>query len=316
MPIGVLSLAIEPKTAADQEKLAAGLGQLLADDPALRVTPGRTTIIWAASELHLEVVVDRLKREFGVEAAVGRPRVAYKETVTRDAEGQGRYIAQTGARGQYGHVKIRVRPRTPGTGCAFVHAIVNGVIPSRFIASIDEGLREAMTAGVLAGYPVDDVEVGVYDGSYHDVDSNDASFRIAAAMAFRDAMTKAAPILLEPVMQVDVVTPEEYLGDILGDLNRRRGVIQSIQPHDHGNVRTVSVRMPVAEMFGYQTDLRARARGRAYFTSRFDSYEPCSTDLDSGNDDDRVSPVRAPRSPSPDVNGASISLPEPTDDVD
>jgi len=167
------------------------------------------------------------------------------------------------------------------------------------------------------GYPVDDVEVGVYDGSYHDVDSNDASFRIAAAMAFRDAMTKAAPILLEPVMRVDVVTPEEYLGDIRGDVNRRRGFIQSIQPHDHDNVRTVSARMPVATMFGYQTDLRARTRGRATFTSQFDSYHRCPTDLDSGSDDDRISPVRVPRSPSTDDNGAGIALPEPIEnDID
>jgi elongation factor G len=223
-------------------------------------------------ELHLEIIVDRLQREFGVAAAVGRPQVAYKETLTRPAEGEGRYVKQTGGRGQYGHAKIRIAPRKPGEGFHFFNEIVGGVIPREYIKPIEHGIVEAMTTGVLAGYPVDDVGVTLYDGSFHDVDSNEMAFKIAGSMAFKDAARKAHPVLLEPVMRVEVVVPEEYMGDIISDLNARRGRVNSMETR--GSTKIINAGVPLAEMFGYATDLRSRTQGRATYSMHFDRYEP------------------------------------------
>ena len=274
-PEPVISLAIEPKTKADQEKLAQGLAKLMAEDPTFRVNTDTDTgqvVIRGMGELHLEIIVDRLRREFNVEASVGNPQVAYKETLTRAAEGEGRYIKQTGGRGQYGHAKIRLSPRQPGEGYLFDSKIVGGSIPREFIKPIDEGIREAMTRGILAGYPVDDVGIELYDGSFHDVDSSEMAFKIAGSMAFQDAAKKAHPVLLEPVMRVEVVVPEEYMGDIMGDLNGRRGRIQSMEAR--GGTQIVTARVPLSEMFGYATDLRSRTQGRATYSMHFDRYEP------------------------------------------
>ena len=273
-PEPVIALAIEPQTKADQEKLAQGLAKLMAEDPTFRVRTDVETgqvVISGMGELHLEIIVDRLKREFGVEASVGRPQVAYKETLTRAADGEGRYVKQTGGRGQYGHARIRLKPRQPGEGFEFINSIIGGVIPREYIKPVEEGVREAMTTGVLAGYPVDDVGIELYDGSYHDVDSNEMAFKIAGSMAFKDAAHKAGPVLLEPVMRVEVVVPEEYMGDIMGDLNSRRGRIQSMEAR--GSTQIVTARVPLSEMFGYATDLRSRTQGRATYSMHFDRYE-------------------------------------------
>ncbi len=279
-PEPVISLAIEPKTKADQEKLGMGLGKLMAEDPTFRVKTDEQTgqvVIAGMGELHLEIIVDRLKREFNVEASVGRPQVAYKETLTRPAEGEGRYIRQTGGRGQYGHAKIRLVPRQPGEGYEFINNIVGGAIPKEFIKPIDQGIREAMTTGVLAGYPVDDVAVELYDGSFHDVDSSEMAFKIAGSMAFKDAAKKAKPVLLEPVMRVEVVVPKDYMGDVMGNLASRRGHIQSQE--DRGGTQIVQSRVPLSEMFGYATDLRSRTQGRATYSMHFDRYEPAPRDV-------------------------------------
>jgi elongation factor G len=274
-PEPVISLAIEPKTKADQEKLGVGLQKLKAEDPTFHVKTDDETgqvVIAGMGELHLEIIVDRLKREFSVEANVGAPQVAYKETVTRPSEGEGRYIKQTGGRGQYGHAKIRMIPRKPGEGYTFENEIVGGSIPKEFIKPIDQGIREAMTTGVLAGYPMDDVKIELYDGSYHDVDSSEMAFKIAGSMAFKDAAKKANPILLEPVMRVEVVVPEEYMGDVIGNLNSRRGHIQSMEMR--GGSQVINARVPLSEMFGYATDIRSRTQGRGAYSMHFDRYEP------------------------------------------
>jgi elongation factor G len=274
-PEPVISLAIEPKTKADQEKLGVGLQKLMAEDPTFRVnTDVQTgqTIIRGMGELHLEIIVDRLKREFNVEAGVGKPQVAYKETLTRAADGEGRYVRQTGGRGQYGHAKVHLFPGEPGTGYVFENEIVGGVIPREFIKPIDEGIKEALTRGVLAGYPVDDVKIQLYDGSYHDVDSSEMAFKIAGSMAFQDAAKKAKPVLLEPMMRVEVVVPKEHMGDVMGNLSSRRGQIQSQE--DRGGTQIISARVPLSEMFGYATDLRSRTQGRATYSMHFDRYEP------------------------------------------
>jgi len=274
-PEPVISLAIEPKTKVDQEKLGHGLGKLTAEDPTFRVRTDPETgqvVIAGMGELHLEIIVDRLQREFGVAAAVGRPQVAYKETLTRPAEGEGRYIKQTGGRGQYGHAKIRIAPRKPGEGFQFFNGIVGGAIPREFIKPIEQGIVEAMTTGVLAGYPVDDVGVTLYDGSFHDVDSSEMAFKIAGSMAFKDAAKKAHPVLLEPIMRVEVVVPEEYMGDIISDLNSRRGRVNSMETR--GSTKIINASVPLAEMFGYATDLRSRTQGRATYSMHFDRYEP------------------------------------------
>jgi elongation factor G len=274
-PEPVISLAIEPKTKADQEKLGTGLQKLMAEDPTFRVnTDIQTgqTIIRGMGELHLEIIVDRLKREFNVEASVGKPQVAYKETLTRPADGEMKYAKQTGGRGQYGHVKIHLYPGQPGTGYVFENEIVGGAIPKEFIKPVDEGIKEALTRGVLAGYPIDDVKVELYDGSYHDVDSSEMAFKIAGSMAFQDAAKKAKPVLLEPIMRVEVVVPKEHMGDVMGNLSSRRGQIQSQE--DRGGTQIISARVPLSEMFGYATDLRSRTQGRATYSMHFDRYEP------------------------------------------
>jgi elongation factor G len=279
-PEPVISLAIEPKTKADQEKLGMGLQKLMAEDPTFRVKTDQQTgevVIAGMGELHLEIIVDRLKREFNVEASVGRPQVAYKETLTRPADGEGRYVRQTGGRGQYGHAKIHLYPGEPGTGYAFENEIVGGVIPKEYIKPIDEGIKEALTRGVLAGYPVDDVRIELYDGSFHDVDSSEMAFKIAGSLAFQDAAKKAKPVLLEPVMRVEVVVPKEHLGDVMGNLASRRGHIQAQE--DRGGTQIINARVPLSEMFGYATDLRSRTQGRATYSMHFDRYEQAPPDV-------------------------------------
>ncbi|GIX42816.1 MAG: hypothetical protein KatS3mg129_2549 [Leptospiraceae bacterium] len=273
-PEPVIDLAIEPLTRADQDKLGTALMKLAEEDPTFRVKTDHETgqtIISGMGELHLEIIVDRLKREFKVEANVGKPQVAYRETITGSAEVEGKYIKQTGGRGQYGHVWIRVKPNEPGKGYQFINSIVGGVIPKEYIPAVDKGIQEAMQSGVLAGYPVVDVVVELFDGSYHEVDSSEMAFKVAASMAFKDACKKANPVLLEPIMDVEVVTPEDYMGDVVGDLNRRRGRILSMD--QRGNARVVKAEVPLAEMFGYATDLRSFTQGRASYTMKFKHYE-------------------------------------------
>ena len=279
-PEPVISLSIEPKTKADQEKLGVGLGKLMAEDPTFRVKTDQQTgevVISGMGELHLEIIVDRLKREFNVEASVGRPQVAYKETLTRSADGEMKYAKQTGGRGQYGHAKIHLYPGQPGTGYVFENKITGGSIPKEFIKPIDEGIKEALTRGVLAGYPVDDVRIELYDGSYHDVDSSEMAFKIAGSMAFQDAAKKAKPVLLEPVMRVEVVVPKEHLGVVMGDLSSRRGHIQSQE--DRGGTQIINARVPLSEMFGYATDLRSSTQGRATYSMHFDRYEQAPSNV-------------------------------------
>ena len=274
-PSPVISLAIEPRTKADQEKLGRGLQRLTSEDPTFRVRTDLETgqvVISGMGELHLEIIVDRLQREFGVSASVGRPQVAYKETLTQPAEGEGRYVKQTGGRGQYGHVKIRLMPRQPGEGFEFSNDIVGGAIPRVFIKSIEAGIREAMTTGVLAGYPVDDLSVSLYDGSVHAVDSSEMAFKIAGSLAFKEAAKKAGPVLLEPIMRIEVVVPEEHMGDVIGDLNARRGRVRSMEAR--GGSHIINALVPLSEMFGYATDLRSRTQGRATFTMHFEWYGP------------------------------------------
>ncbi|MFO7302807.1 MAG: elongation factor G, partial [Acidobacteriota bacterium] len=279
-PEPVITLAIEPKTKSDQEKLGLALQKLMSEDPTFRVRTDTETgqvVISGMGELHLEIIVDRLRREFGVDALVGAPQVAYKETITREAEGEGRYVRQTGGRGQYGHAKIRLSPREPGAGYLFENNIVGGVIPREFIKPIDQGIQEAMTTGVLAGYPIDDVKVELYDGSFHEVDSNEMAFKIAGSMAFKDAAKKANPILLEPVMRVEVTVPEEYMGDVISDITSRRGQLQSMDTR--GGSQIINARVPLSEMFGYATDLRSRTQGRASYSMHFDRYEPAPASI-------------------------------------
>jgi elongation factor G len=273
-PEPVIDLAIEPLTRADQDKLGTALMKLAEEDPTFRVKTDHETgqtIISGMGELHLEIIVDRLKREFKVEANVGKPQVAYRETITGSAEVEGKYIKQTGGRGQYGHVWIRVKPNEPGKGYQFINSIVGGVIPKEYIPAVDKGIQEAMQTGVLAGYPVVDISVELFDGSYHEVDSSEMAFKIAASIAFKDACKKANPVLLEPIMDVEVVTPEDYMGDVVGDLNRRRGRILSMD--QRGNARVIKAEVPLAEMFGYATDLRSFTQGRASYTMKFKHYE-------------------------------------------
>jgi elongation factor G len=274
-PDPVISVAIEPKTKADQDKLAQGLARLTEEDPTFRVRTDEETgqtLISGMGELQLEILVDRLKREFSVVANVGRPQVAYRETVDRRVEKVvGRFVRQTGGRGQYGHAVINMEPTEPGEGYEFLDKIVGGKIPREYIPAVDLGIQEAMEAGILAGYPVVDLRVELVDGSYHDVDSSEMAFKVAGSMAFKNAMQKAKPKLLEPVMAVEVVTPEEYLGDVMGDLNARRGRVEGLEPR--GNAQAVRARVPLATMFGYATDLRSMTQGRATFTMQFDRYE-------------------------------------------
>jgi elongation factor G len=274
-PDPVIHVAIEPKTKGDQDKLGSGLARLSEEDPTFRVSTDEETgqtIIAGMGELHLEIIVDRLMREFKVEANVGRPQVAYRETVSKPAERvQGKFVRQTGGSGQYGDAVINLLPQPPGEGYAFEDKIVGGKIPKEYIKPIDEGIQEAMQSGVLAGYPVVDVKVELVEGSYHEVDSSERAFKIAGSMAFKEAMKRAKPKLLEPMMAVEVVTPEEYLGDVMGNLNSRRGRIEEMNPM--GNATTIKASVPLSEMFGYATDLRSMTQGRATFTMQFDRYE-------------------------------------------
>jgi elongation factor G len=274
-PDPVISVAIEPKTKADQDKLGQGLQRLAEEDPTFQVRGDEETgqtLIAGMGELHLEIIVDRLTREFNVDANVGRPQVAYRETVAKPVEKiEGRFVRQTGGRGQYGHAVINLEPAGPGEGYEFVDRIVGGKIPKEYIPSVDLGIQEAMESGVLAGFPVVDVRVELIDGSYHDVDSSEMAFKIAGSMAFKNAVQRAKPKLLEPVMAVEVVTPEDYLGDVMGNLNQRRGRVEHLEPR--GNAQAVRARVPLAEMFGYATDVRSMTQGRATFTMQFDRYE-------------------------------------------
>ncbi|MDI6692406.1 MAG: elongation factor G [Anaerosomatales bacterium] len=275
-PDPVIDIAIEPKTKAEQDKLTQALAKLAEEDPTFRVRTDEETgqtIIAGMGELHLEIIVDRLMREFKVEANVGKPQVAYRETAGKPVTNvEGKFVRQTGGRGQYGHVVINVTPQAPGEGYVFENKIVGGVIPKEYIPAVDKGIQEAMTSGVLAGYPVVDIKVELVDGSYHEVDSSEMAFKVAGSMAIKEALKKASPVLLEPIMAVEVNTPEEFMGDVMGDLSSRRGHIEGMERR--GNAQVVRARVPLANMFGYATDLRSRTQGRASYTMQFKAYEP------------------------------------------
>ena len=273
-PTPVIAVAVEPKTKSDQEKMSVALNKLAQEDPTFRVHSDpetAQTIISGMGELHLEIIVDRMMREFGVQANVGKPQVAYRETIRRKAEAEGKYIRQTGGRGQYGHVKITVEPGEPGSGYVFENEIVGGSVPKDYIPAIEKGIGEAMEGGVLAGYPMKDIKVTLFDGSYHEVDSSEMAFKIAGSMAFKEAAKRAQPALLEPVMKVEVVVPEEYMGDIIGDLNSRRGRIEGMEPR--GGSQVINSMVPLSDMFGYATEMRSRTQGRASFSMHFAHYE-------------------------------------------
>jgi elongation factor G len=273
-PDPVISIKIEPKTKADQEKLGMALKKLSEEDPTFRVSTDPETgetIISGMGELHLEIITDRLKREFKVDAVVGRPQVAYKETVREMVESEGKYIRQSGGRGQYGHVKIKIEPKNRGEGFEFVDAIKGGIIPKEFIPAVEKGVKEAMDKGILAGYPVTDVKVTLYDGSFHEVDSSEVAFKIAASQAFQEGAKKAKPVLLEPIMKLEVIVPEEFFGDVIGDLSSRRGKIE--ETSERLNMKVIDALVPLSEMFGYATVLRSLTQGRGSFTMEFDHYE-------------------------------------------
>ena len=275
-PEPVISVAIEPKSKADQDKLADALRRLADEDPTFRVRVDEQTgqtIISGMGELHLEVLVDRMIREFKVHANVGRPQVAYRETITQPVQAEGRFVRQSGGRGQFGHVKVRFEPLEPGSGYVFEDAIVGGTVPREYIKPVGEGIKEALEGGVIAGYPIVDVKATLYDGSYHEVDSSEMAFRIAGSLAVRDGIARARPILLEPVMKVEILTPEEFLGDVIGDINSRRGQIEGLEPHSHG-MQSVRAMVPLAQMFGYATRLRSVTQGRGTFSMEFAHYAP------------------------------------------
>jgi elongation factor G len=272
-PDPVISVAVEPKTKADQDKMGIALGKLAQEDPSFRVHTDEESgqvIISGMGELHLEIIVDRMKREFGVDAGVGAPQVAYRETIRSTVEQEGKFIRQSGGKGQYGHVWLRLEPKEIGSGYEFVNEIVGGVVPKEYIPAVDKGIQEQLKSGVLAGYPVLDVKVSLFDGSYHDVDSSEMAFKIAGSMCFREGARKANPVLLEPIMKVEIVTPEDYMGDVVGDVNRRRGLIQGMEDTPSG--KTISCEVPLAEMFGYATDLRSATQGRATYSMQFEKY--------------------------------------------
>jgi elongation factor G len=272
-PEPVISVAVEPKTKSDQEKMGMALGKLAHEDPSFRVhtdEESAQTIISGMGELHLDIIVDRLRREFKVDANVGKPQVAYRETVRKTVEHESKFVRQTGGRGQYGHVFLRIEPGEPGSGYGFVDGIVGGVVPREYIPAVNKGIQEQLQNGIIAGYPVVDVKVTLFDGSYHDVDSSEMAFKIAGSMGFREGARKANPVLLEPIMKVEVVTPEDYMGDVVGDLNRRRGLIQGMDDSPAGKI--VRAEVPLKEMFGYATDLRSQTQGRATYTMEFLKY--------------------------------------------
>ncbi|MGO9946621.1 MAG: elongation factor G [Steroidobacteraceae bacterium] len=279
-PEPVISVAVEPKTKVDQEKMGFALQRLAKEDPSFRVhtdPESGQTIIEGMGELHLEIIVDRMKREFKVEANVGKPQVAYRETIRGTVESEGKFVRQSGGRGQYGHVWLKIEPLGLGKGYEFVNGIVGGAVPREFIPAVDKGIREAVQTGVIAGYPIVDVKVTIFDGSYHDVDSNEMAFKIAGSMGFKEGFRKAKPVLLEPIMKVEVVTPEDYYGDIVGDLNRRRGQIVGMEESPSGKVVTAEV--PLAEMFQYSTSMRSMSQGRANYTMEFSKYMEVPTNV-------------------------------------
>lgn len=266
-PDPVISVAVEPRTKADQDKMGMALSKLAQEDPSFRVHTDEESgqiIISGMGELHLEIIVDRMKREFNVEANVGAPQVAYRETIRKVVEQESKFIRQSGGRGQYGHVWLRIEPQEAGAGYLFVNEVVGGVIPKEFIPAVDKGVQEQLKSGVLAGYPMLDVKVSIFDGSYHDVDSNEMAFKIAGSMCFREGARNASPVLLEPIMKVEIATPEEYMGDVVGDINRRRGIIQGM--HDEPSGKSLSCEVPLSTMFGYATDLRSISQGRATYS--------------------------------------------------
>jgi elongation factor G len=272
-PEPVISIAVEPKTKADQEKMGLALSKLAQEDPSFKVATDQEsnqTIISGMGELHLEIIVDRLKREFTVEANVGKPQVAYRETIRTSVEQEAKYIKQSGGRGQYGHVWLKLEPHESGKGFEFVNSIVGGAIPREFINPVEKGIKEQMENGVIGGYPVVDVKVTLYDGSFHDVDSSEVAFKVAGSMAFKEGAKKAKPVILEPVMAVEAVTPKNYLGDVTGDLNRRRGIVLGMEDTVMGNI--VKAEVPLSEMFGYATSLRSMSQGRATYTMEFVKY--------------------------------------------
>ncbi len=272
-PEPVISVAVEPRTKPDQEKMGVAMQKLAKEDPSFRIHTDEEsgqTIISGMGELHLDIIVDRMKREFNVEANVGKPQVAYRETIRKTVEQEGKFVRQSGGRGQYGHVYLRIEPLPPGEGYEFVNGIVGGVVPKEYIPAVDRGVREQMENGVVAGYPMQDCRVTLYDGSYHDVDSSEMAFKIAGSMGFREGATNADPVLLEPIMKVEVVTPEDYMGDVMGDLNRRRGLPQGMEDTPSG--KTIRAEVPLAEMFGYATDLRSMSQGRAVYSMEFEKY--------------------------------------------
>jgi elongation factor G len=273
IPVPVISVAVEPKTQADQEKMSLALQRLAKEDPSFRVSTDEEsaqTIISGMGELHLEIIVDRMRREFKVEANVGKPQVAYRETIRGTIESEGKHVKQSGGRGQFGHVWLKIEPNPQGKGNEFINGIVGGSVPREFIPAVEKGVKEAIETGVMAGYPVVDTKVTLFDGSYHDVDSDEISFRMAAIFGFKDGFRKAKPVILEPIMKVEVVTPEDYMGDVIGDLNRRRGQIQGMEDTPAG--KTVTAEVPLSEMFGYATNVRSMSQGRATFTMEFAKY--------------------------------------------
>lgn len=279
-PDPVIAVAVEPKTKADQEKMSIALGKLAQEDPSFRVHTDEEsgqTIIQGMGELHLEIIVDRMKREFNVEANVGKPQVAYRETLKASVEQEGKFVRQSGGRGQYGHVWLKLEPQEPGAGYEFVNAIVGGVIPKEYIPAVDKGVQEQLQNGVIAGYPVVDVKVTLFDGSFHEVDSSEMAFKIAGSQCFKQGALKAKPVLLEPIMDVEVVTPEDYMGDVMGDLNRRRGMVQGMEDSPAGKI--VRAEVPLAEMFGYATDLRSATQGRATYTMEFAKYSEAPANI-------------------------------------
>jgi elongation factor G len=288
-PMPVIQLAVEPKTKADQEKMGMAIQKLAQEDPTFRVNTDLETgqtILSGMGELHLEIIVDRMMREFGVGANVGKPQVAYRETIRKRAEAEGRHIKQTGGHGQYGHVKIRVEPLPSGAGFEFENDITGGRVPKEYINPTEVGIKEALEGGILAGYPMSDLKVTLYDGSYHDVDSSEMAFKVAGSLAIKEAARKAKPVLLEPIMSVEAVVPEQYMGDVIGDLNSRRGRIEGMQLR--GTTQIIKAMVPLAEMFGYATDLRSRTQGRGSFTMHFGKYE----EVPGGLADEIVSKVQ------------------------
>ncbi len=312
-PQHVIFIVIEPKSEADREKLTQLLRQFMGEDPTLGMNcdaQAGKTIVRGVNELQLDIIVDRLQHEFSVEAGVGDPQVAYRETIRKPSEAEGRHIKQSGGHGQYGVVKIRIEP-LPGGGFEFVDEIAGGRVPKEYIGSIEAGVREALEGGILAGYPMSDLRVTLHDGSYHDLDSSEMAFKIAGSLAIKEAARRANPVLLEPIMSVEAVVAEEHMGDIIGDLNSRRGRIQSVE--SRGATYLIKSLAPLSGMLGYASELRSRAHGRAICSMQFDRYEPLSEGPNS-DDEDRNAPVLAPRTPQPKHNASGVALPEPDDE--